>query len=218
MKRNFILVFATLLLLTGCVAPRTMTTGTAPATPAQPVSGSSTSQSSSLLGNLLSGLLGGNKEISNRTLAGTWQFTGTDCVFESENFLLKAGGEVAAASIESKLNEVLAKVGIKAGSYSYTFHEEGSYTAQIGSRVMNGTYQLDATNQTITMTYLAGLGQMTSRIVKNGDKISLLYESDKMLKLATTLSTLTGGQTGSTLSSLLSSYDGMYIGLELQKQ
>ena len=50
-------------------------------------------------------------------MTGTWRYTGSAIEFESENLLKKAGGTVAASAAEQKLDEQLAKVGIKCGQY-----------------------------------------------------------------------------------------------------
>jgi hypothetical protein len=178
---------------------------------------SSSSSSSSLLGNLLSGILGSSSKLSQSDIVGTWSYTGSDCVFESENLLMKAGGEVAASKIESQMNSTLEKIGIKQGACSFTFNSDNTYSATIGGRSVSGNYTLDTTNKKITMTYLGGIGKMTPHITKSGKKISLLIESDKLLKLAKGISSLSSNSTMKAASSLLSSYDGMLVGLQLQK-
>lgn len=181
-------------------------------------SSSATSGLSSLIGSVLGTLLGGSNQLTEADLVGTWAYQGSDCVFESENFLMKAGGEVAAAKIETKVNEAMGKVGIAPGRCSFVFNEDKTYALNVGSRtVMSGQYALDAENKKLTMTYLAGLGTMTPNVVKNGGTISILYEADKMLAIAQKLAALSGNSSLQTLSSLASSYDGMMIGLELKK-
>lgn len=179
--------------------------------------GTTGTTSGSLLGGLLSGLLSGSTTLSQADLVGTWSYTKPDCVFESENLLMKAGGEVAANKIESELSQQLAKVGIKAGSCTFKFNSDGTYTATIGNRTINGNYTLDAKNKTLKMTYLAGLGTMTPHIAKTGRNISLLFESDKLLKMVSAVSALSNSTAASALSKLAGSYDGMYIGIQLAK-
>ena len=82
---------------------------------------------------------------------------------------------------------------------------------------MSGQYTLDAANKKLTLTYLAGLGTMTPHIVKNGSKISLLYEADKLLAIAQKLAAMSGNTSLKALADLASAYDGMMIGFELQK-
>ena len=124
---------------------------------------------------------------------------------------------MAAQKIESQLTTHLAKVGIKQGYCSFTFNKDNTYSAVIGGRTINGNYTFDAKNKTIKMTYLAGLGSMTPKVVKHGKSISLLYESDKLMKLVSTVSKLSGSATIKTLDALLGNYDGLYVGMKLQK-
>lgn len=222
MKRFFFLpaLLAGALLLSGCGSTAGalagiggQTSGTVSTTP----NTESSNNGSSFLGNLLGTLLGESTTLSEKKLAGTWNYTGADCAFESENLLAKAGGAVAAQKINSELNTQLAKVGIKQGSCSFTFNEDKTYSATIGGRHISGEYTLDATNKTVKMTYLGGLGSMTPHVALKGGKLSLLLDSDKLLNLVKTISALSNNSSIKTVSTLLSNYDGMYIGIQLQK-
>lgn len=178
---------------------------------------SSNSTSTSTIGNLLSTFLGNSSKLSQSDMVGTWNYTGSDCVFESENLLAKAGGAVASSKMESEINNALAKFGIKEGSCSFTFNNDNTYTANIGGYNISGQYTLNAEKKTVKMTYLAGLGSMTPHITKSGRNISLLIPSDKLLSLVKGVSALSKSSTMSTLSSLMSNYNGMYIGMKLSK-
>lgn len=199
-----------------------MSGGASASTPA-PSTGTTTTQGgesgglASLLGNVLGAVLGTSNKLTEADLEGTWNFQSVDCVFESENLLMKAGGEVAAAKVETKLNETFAKFGIVPGACQFTFNADKTYSAQIGALPMGGQYVLDAANKKITLTYLGGLGTMTPNIVKNGNKISLLYEADKLLAIAQKLAAMSGNTSIKALADLASAYDGLMIGFELQK-
>ena len=138
-------------------------------------------------------------------------------MFESENFLAQAGGEIAASQVESKLATYLGKVGIKPGSCSYTFNNDGTYTAKLGKYTLSGKYTLDTANKTITMTYLNGMATTQPKVVMTGNSISLLYDADKLLTMLTKVSSMTNNSNLNTLSSLLSKYDGLLIGMQLKK-
>lgn len=214
MKKTIIPVamLATTLLLAGsCTGGQSLlgATGT--------TSQTTTSTVGTALESFLGSVLSSTTTLKQSDLVGTWNYTGTDCVFETENLLMKAGGEVAAAKVESQINSALSKVGVSAGKCSFTFNSDNTYTAVVGGRTISGTYTLDAANKKVTMTYLNGLGTMTPQVAKAGNKLSLLFDADKLLKLLTTVSALSGNSSIQTVSSLLSSYDGMLIGLQLQK-
>lgn len=223
MKKMFLSVAAAITLMVSC-----STTGGVPSvlgTTAMKQTDAKTGATSSsvagtagtVLESLIGNLLSGSSELKQEDLVGTWKYVGADCVFQSENLLMKAGGEVAAAKVEEQLNTNLAKVGIQPGSCTFTFNADNTYSAKIGGRSINGNYTIDAKEKVVKMTYLGGLGTMTPHVAKTGKKISLLYESDKLLKLLSTVSALSGNTAIQSLSTIAGSYDGMYIGMQLSK-
>ncbi len=173
------------------------------------------SQTTSLIGGLLSGLIGQSSAISQDKLVGTWNYLEPDCVFESENFLAKAGGEVAATKVEAKLVDAYSKVGVKKGACSFTFNADGTYTAVIGGRSINGNYKVNSQDNTVSMTYLASVKTVQPKVVLSGNTLSILYPSDKLLTMVSALSALSSQ--ASTLKSIVGSYDGMYLGFKLTK-
>lgn len=221
MKKNIlsICLLVGTTLLAGCGATTQSILGSTMGT-ANTGATTNTTNTGSAVGSMLESFLGavlGNTTLKQADILGTWNYTSADCVFETENLLMKAGGEVAASKIEEKINSTLGKFGLSSGTCAFTFNNDNTYSATIGGRTIQGTYVLDAENKKITMTYLNGLGTMTPQIVKSGNKLSLLFNADKLLKLLTTVSALSGNSTMNSLSSLLESYDGLLIGMELQK-
>ena len=179
--------------------------------------GTNTNNALSAFGSVLSSLLGGSSAVTASDLQGTWTYRKADCVFETQNLLLKAGGEVAATKIESQLESQLSKFGIKPGVCTFTFNADGTYVAQIGQYNLGGNYTLNPSTNSITLTYLAGLGRISPKVIKTGDTISLLFQSDKFLSMMQKVGKLSSNSTISTLSSLLNSYDGILVGMQLSK-
>lgn len=212
-KLSIIVVTATIL-LSGCGTTGSTLLGNTGTTQS---ASTETSTSSSLLGNILNTVLGSSATLSQSDILGTWKYQSADCVFKSENLLLKAGGEIAATKMETTLNENLAKVGIGVNTCSFTFNSDNTYTATMGGRTISGNYTLDSNKKQITMTYLAGFATMTPYITKSGSKLSLLYEADKLITMLNTIATLSGNNNLKALSSLVSSYDGMMVGMEMRK-
>ena len=155
----------------------------------------------------------GNKSID---MTGTWTYTGSAIEFESDNFLKKAGGAAAASLAENKLDEQLAKIGIKDGQLSFTFTADSTFTSTIGKRSMQGTYSYDAATNQVQLKYLRLLN-MNAKVNCTSNSMELLFNSDKLLKLITFLSSKSSNTTLKTISSLADSYDGMMLGLELKK-
>lgn len=173
---------------------------------------------STLLNYVLGNLINKTTSFTQADLVGTWNYKGSDCKFESENLLKQAGGEIAASTLEGKLDETFSKVGIKEGACSFTFNEDGSYVATLGGRSLQGTYTFDEATAKLTMVGMLGLTKSEATLTHSSNtNISLLYDADKLVSIVSTLSSLTGSSTVSTLTSLLSSYDGVKIGFELSK-
>lgn len=176
-----------------------------------------TGGAASALGSVLTNLLGGSSAVTASDLQGTWTYRKADCVFETQNLLLKAGGEMAATKIESQLESQLGKVGITPGACSFTFNSDGTYVATIGQYNLTGNYTLNTKSNTLTMTYLAGIGRISPKVVKTGASISLLFEGDKLLSMVQKVGKLSSNSTVSSLSSLINAYDGMLVGMQLSK-
>lgn len=176
-----------------------------------------TGGAASALGSVLTNLLGGSSAVTASDLQGTWTYRKADCVFETQNLLLKAGGEMAATKIESQLESQLGKVGITPGACSFTFNSDGTYVATIGQYNLTGNYTLNTKSNTLTMTYLAGIGRISPKVVKTGASISLLFEGDKLLSMVQKVGKLSSNSTVNSLSSLINSYDGMLVGMQLSK-
>lgn len=170
------------------------------------------------ISNLLSTFLGGTA-ITEQTLLGTWTYQGVDVAFESENLLAKAGGAVAAGSIEEKIDAQLSKYGIKAGAVKFTFNADHTFVATLGGRNVNGTYTYDPKTRKLNLVAALGLFNQTCTVGSNGLGISLLFPADKILSLASTVGAIAGGSnsTIASLSSLLNNYNGMQIGLQMTK-
>ena len=176
----------------------------------------STSGSSNIFGNILSSVLGSGR-LSQEDLYGNWKYNSSDCVFETENLLLKAGGAAAASKIESELNGYMTTAGFNANTCQFTFNKDNTYTAKIGGRTISGNYTFDEKNKTVKMTALGGLLSLTPHVAKSGSNISLLFEGDKLLTLASTVGAISGNDKLKLVSKLLKKYDGLQVGLQMNK-
>ena len=159
-----------------------------------------------------------NAVTGNQTIdmTGTWTYSGSAIEFESDNLLQKAGGAAAAAVAEKKLDEQLAKVGIKDGQVSFTFNADSTFTSTVGQRTMTGTYSYDATDKVVHLRYFKLLN-MNAKINCTSTNMDLLFNSDKLLKLIAFISSKSSSTTLKTISSLADSYDGMMLGFALKK-
>lgn len=149
-------------------------------------------------------------------MTGTWGYSGSAIEFESDNFLKKAGGTAAASLAESKMNQQLAKLGIKDGTMNFTFNADSTFTSTVGKRTLKGTYSYDAPSSTVHLKYLKLLN-VNAKVNCSAEKMDILFKSDKLLKILALLGSKSSNATLKTVSSLADSYDGMMLGFELKK-
>lgn len=150
-------------------------------------------------------------------MVGTWSFTGSAIAFESDNLLQKAGGSVAASTAEKKLNEQLAKVGIKEGNMTFAFAADSTFTTTVGSKKLSGTYTYDASTQKAGLKF-AKLVNINATVNMTSTTMDMLFDSDKLLKLVTFLASKSSNTTLKAISSLAESYDGMQLGFSMKKE
>ncbi len=157
------------------------------------------------------------------SMVGTWKYTAPDCKFESDDLLSKAGGEVAAKKVEEQMSNYLSKLGFNENTV-YVFNADSTYTSTVAGRTVNGTYSYNKDTKEVTLKTKIGL-KMTAQIstsVLNSGKMSLLFKADKLMSLAQAVTGAVAGKssnaTVSTLNTVLSQYDGLLLGFEMQKQ
>jgi hypothetical protein len=240
MKKISLLVSgAVLLLMTGCgtsalgtaagvLGALNSTNGTSDATTTATTAASKVaSAGTSAIGTLLTNATSGNNlaniltsvigldKVSQSTLVGTWKYKEPGCAFTSESTLASAGGEVVAATVKEKLSSSYKKVGFSSSNTSFTFNEDGTFTANIVGKAWSGTYTFDESTQAIKLKGL--LLSLSGYTKKNSDGIAVLFESKKILTLIKTLTALSGNSTLSTIGDLSSNYTGVRVGFDLTK-
>lgn len=160
--------------------------------------------------------------LSYESLEGTWMYANPACEFESENVLKEAGAEIIASQIESKLKTIYDKAGISSSSFGYTFANDSTFSTLYKSRKLNGSFTIDEKEKTINMNYqLAGLiniGKSDAKVIQSQNKIILLFDAGKLVKLINTISLASKNTTVKTVNSILNSYEGVLIGFELIKK
>ena len=176
-------------------------------------SSSTTSTITNVVGNLL-----GNTKITAQKLEGTWSYTQPCIAFESESTLNNIGGSVASAKIEEKLKTGLDKAGIKEGQMSITFNADKTFYISTGKRQISGTYEVEGSDLSLTF-------KTTKKTIKTNVNLSLgtlqiAMNADKMLQIVNTIATKASAYSSSmkTVSTLLSQYKSMYLGLKFKKK
>ena len=165
----------------------------------------------------LEGLVDKLKGDKKFDITGTWTYKGSAIEFETEDFLRKAGGDVAAKMAEDKLDEQLGKIGFVPGRMSYTFNSDSTFVYSNGRRPMPGTYTFDAETKELVMKFLR-IFDSTAQVKIVGNKMDILFKSDKLLALLTRIASKSKSHALQGIGKLTESYDGMRMGFSLERQ
>ena len=151
-------------------------------------------------------------------IVGTWNYTQPAMTFEGVDLLSNVAGEALAAKLSTKLQTAYNAVGIKQGSCSFTFNEDNTFSAVMGSRTLSGTYAYDTTTFAITLNFdskLLKLGTMTGYAYITASGLDLVFDCTRLVKMLTTLGAKVSAL--SSVTSLMGNYNKANIGFSFTK-
>ena len=172
---------------------------------------------SSILSSVVKSVVG-DKATTATSIVGTWKYSKPECLFESDNLLLQAGGETAATKVETKLSTIYKLT--KMNSISFTFNSDNTFSYVYGKKTFSGTYTFDSTNKTVTLTGSTLSTNVTAYVTVTGSTMTLTFDADKLMSVMKTISNAASSlnTTASLINTLMGSYDGMRLGFELTKK
>ncbi|MCF0187065.1 MAG: DUF4923 family protein [Bacteroidaceae bacterium] len=164
------------------------------------------------IGDILSSVLG----VTTNNIVGTWTYEQPAVLFESDNFLTKAGGQVVAQRISSQIDGYFQKVGITKGKMLMTFDNKGNFTQTVSGKTQSGTYTLN--DGSVQLTYQGGVKQFVGTTQFSGNNLVIVVDASKLLNMAQTVSSSSNNSQLSAISSIIKGFSGMKLGLKFVKQ
>jgi hypothetical protein len=201
-------------------AIKNSTTSSSPSTSTSTSSQSTASGLSSLLSTL-------GQTVQNATattsfslddLVGTWKYSSPAVSFDSSDVLKNIGGAAASTQIENKLATYYKKLYLT--NVTLTVDSSYNFTMKLKWGSLNGTIAKND-DGTLTFNFSAlgaySYGAINSRATKSGNTLNLTFDAEKLMAMIQAVANYTNNTTLNTATSLLSSYDGIYVGFKLKK-
>lgn len=158
---------------------------------------------------------------SSSAIVGTWSYSEPASKLESSSTLATLGSAAATTQIDAKLLSAYNKLGISSSTLSFVFSDSQTFTNVVLGKTLSGSYELSSSNDELTLSYQAystvSLGTVAAAAELTSTTLTLYYEADMLLEMFTSLSSESNNTSLSTLSSLLSQYDGLLIGFKMKK-
>lgn len=174
----------------------------------------------STIGNLVEGVFS-KSDLTVADLNGNWLATGPAICFQGDNFLKKAGGAAAAAAIETKLDPYYKKYGLTGATLS--IDASGNFQLNIKKLKLKGTVEIPkgAEKGVFTFKFQAfgkvNLGNVKTYVQKTSRTMDVMFDATKLMAIIQAVAKYSNMDMAKTLSSLLSSYDGLCVGFALDK-
>lgn len=192
----------------------------------------SSTAAGSAVTNILGTILGNSLTLSYEALEGTWSYEGVACVLESEEALSNIGGTLVTGTLEEKLDEKLALIGVSKGNCSFTFSKDSTCVINVGGYNLNGKYRLNVEEKVIDFTFMYDKLPLKTYVSYEIQSIDIVFKADRLLSFIKNVASYisnngaAGGQQGQlqtaiqavgAMGTLLQNYDSMMLGAKLSK-
>lgn len=159
----------------------------------------------------------GNKVIMVYFIVGIWIYQVFECQFESDQLLVKVGGEIVVKEVEEKLQIIYDKIGLV--GIKYIFKEDGIYLYILKKCMVSGIYVFDDEVKMIIMKNKLGI-QMVVYVIVIGNSMSFVFNVDKLMFILKVIIGVVFKVNFIVVifNSVVEVYDGLMLGFELKKQ
>lgn len=168
------------------------------------------------LGSVISGLTA-TSDFEVADLVGTWNYESPSVTFQSDNALQKIGGSAAATAIEDKLEPYYKTAGIDA--LVLTVDDDMAFSMKLKRGTLKGSVSKNEEGN-LEFSFSAfgkiNLGKVSAYATKSGNSLNLTFDVSKLISIIKTVASVANISSLNTISSLLSSYEGIYAGFKLK--
>lgn len=151
------------------------------------------------------------------SLVGSWAYVSPSIQFDSSNALQKLGGVAAGTAVESKLAPYYNKLGVN--KLTLTVDKDLNFTMSVGKAKLTGTLTKDGSKLNFNFNAFnkISIGKVAALATKSGSQVNLSFDAKRLIAIAKTIGSLSGNSSLQSIVSLLSQYDGIYVGARLKR-
>ena len=148
-------------------------------------------------------------QLTALAIVSTWNYKAPASRLDGGDVLSSATGALAGSTINTKLQSIFEKVGIKDGFCSITFEKDGTFTMPVKSKSISGTYEFDPSTHSITLN-TGKMGSFTGYAYINGADLEIVFPVNKLVEFVTALGSKVSAL--SSITSMLEKFENAYIG------
>lgn len=179
----------------------------------------------STITDLLSSLTGGSVVYSAPiSLNGTYSYAGSAVSISQTNgsVVNNLAGSAVATTIEGKVDDNLAKIGIQPGSMTVTFDRDTeTFIWTVAGIPLPGTFKVGNNEETVTLTFGKNMQffTLTGNLESTASGAKILFPAQRTAAFLKKVATKIGQSEGSlgTITKLADGFDSYKIGFKLSK-
>lgn len=158
------------------------------------------------------------------SLDGTYTYNGSAVSVSSSDgsVLTNLAGSAVTGTAEAKVDEYLAKVGIKPGSFTMTFDkDEETFTLNAFGMNLPGKYKVGDEEKTVTLTFGKTFSylSMTGNLESTSSGAKMVFQANKLLAFMKKVASIAGKNSAeiAAITKLADNYDNFKVGMKLTK-
>ncbi len=159
-----------------------------------------------------------SSDITVEDIAGSYVTDGPAVCFKSDNFLKKAGGVAAAATVEAKIAPYYDRFGLNSATMTIT--KDGAFELKMKMLTLSGTITPGQEKGTFDFRFVAfntiPLNTVKAYVEKSIGSVNVMFDATKLKTLLAGISKIVSIKSLNTVSEILSMYDGICIGFKLK--
>lgn len=164
----------------------------------------------------LTSIFSGEKQASASNIEGTWTYSEPAILFDSDNYLTKAGGKVAAQKLETKIQAALNRYGVTKGAVKFVFNADGTFVETIKTKTIKGKWSVEDNILKLTFgTIKPKTVNITTQL--EGKQMMMVTDATKLLTLVQGMTNSSNSTNLKAISALLQNVKGMKVGITLTK-
>lgn len=159
-----------------------------------------------------------NNNFSVEELQGKWDYSSPAVSFESANVLQGLGGTAAATALEGQLEPYYTRLGFNHSSLEVD--SLNNFTLKLGAIQLKGKVEKSEDDK-LVFNFNAfnriPLGKVSANAKKAGNMLNITFDATKLIHILNQVAGRVNIGTLNTVTSLLNSYDGVYIGFKMRR-
>ena len=151
-----------------------------------------------------------------KMVAGQWVYSKPYVHADGSSFIGKLGKPIAKSKLKKNLDKAYKKLKLKSRWNSMTLTDDGAWEMRVLGLPLKGRYTYEPSDERLTLKW-NGI-PLKSYVHRDGKKLYIAFDTDRLLMILHLLSGLSHSQTLKSLSFLSQNFSDVMVGFEMKAE